>query len=274
MVGRCWRTRPEPIRRLREIFTLRPHFWKRGSLNGSIGELDDPDAPQSSAVHSSRLLPTAQALPCSTFTLARDDRLIVGHNLDQSFYTPGVIHVNRRSERKTQYQLDNFATVDEVLKHLPEINIETSSTFTPPASANYHLLVTDGSSNIAIIEFLKDGPQVYKNEAAPVPALCNRTYQQELDRLESYQGFLGWVKQLFDSGDDLRFVKCAAALEDLGSADDNEPVGYSFEVRNRSRLTARNSGVSSTTSARSGCGSVLPEDRSPFLRLRFARFFG
>lgn len=240
--------------------------------------------------------------PCSTFMLSRDDCLVVGHNLDQEFYTPGMIHVNRRSETKRsvscfdlgltdietpvlewtsrygsvtfsllgrnlpdggmneagltvsemalgesvfpfsdslptmlshlwiQYQLDNYATVDEVLKHLSDINIEASSAFTPPASANYHLFVTDSSANIAIIEFLEGGARVYKNEAAPVPALCNLPYRQELNKLESYQGLMGWIKQHLRSGEDLRFVKCAAALEVFESVDDMEPVEYCFDV--------------------------------------------
>jgi len=37
---------------------------------------------------------------CSTFMLSRDDCLIVGHNLDQEFYTPGMIHINRQGENK------------------------------------------------------------------------------------------------------------------------------------------------------------------------------
>jgi len=157
---------------------------------------------------SGSFLRVSPAVSCSTFMLSRKNCLIVAHNLDQSFYTPGMIHVNRRGEKKRsvscfdlqitdkkppilewtakygsvtfsllgrnlpdggmneagltvsemglgesvfpfsdslpaminhlwlQYQLDNYATVAEVLEHLQDINIEPSSTFTPPASAN------------------------------------------------------------------------------------------------------------------------------------------
>ncbi len=37
---------------------------------------------------------------CSTFMLSCDDCLVVGHNLDQEFYTPGMIHINRQGENK------------------------------------------------------------------------------------------------------------------------------------------------------------------------------
>ncbi len=242
------------------------------------------------------------ALPCSTFMLSRSDCLVVGHNLDQAFYTPGMIHVNRRAERKRsvscydlqlrdtetpilewtsrygsvtfsilgrnlpdggmneagltvsemglgesvfpfdeslptmlshlwiQYQLDNYASVDEVLEHLSDINTEPSSTFTPPASSNYHLFVTDSSGGLAIIEFLEGGPQVYRNEDAPVPALCNHTYQQELDKLKSYEGLFGWIKRFLNSRDDLRFVKCADALKEFGTSFDYDPIEYCLGV--------------------------------------------
>jgi len=234
--------------------------------------------------------------------LSRDDCLVVGHNLDQSFYTPGMIHVNRRSESKRsvscfdlnltdvetpiiewtskygsvtfsllgrnlpdggineagltvsemglgesvfpftdslptmlthlwiQYQLDNYATVEEVLEHLRDINIEPSSTFSPPSSANSHLFVTDVQGNVAIVEFLDGGPRVYVNESVPVPALCNSTYQQELERLETYQGIVGWIRRRLDSNKDIRFIKCAEALEEFKTSSGMSPVDYCFDL--------------------------------------------
>jgi len=178
------------------------------------------------------LIPS-HAFPCSTFMLSREGCLIVGHNLDQSFYTPAIIHINPGGEwirsissfdlglgdvktpalewvskygsatfsylgrnlpdcginevgltvsemalaesafpfsdslptmivhQWIQYQLDNFAMVEEVLEHLGKINIEPVSTFTPPASANYHFFITDARGGVAIIEFLGGQPGVY-----------------------------------------------------------------------------------------------------------------
>ena len=251
-------------------------------------------------------LPIASpAVSCSTFMLSSDDCLVVGHNLDEAFLTPGIIHVNRRSERKRsvsrfdlkltdvetpvlewtskygsvtfsllgrnlpdggmnevgltvsemglgesvflfndsrptmlshlwiQYQLDNYATVDEVVAHLEDINIEPSSTFTPPASSNYHLFVTDSQGNVAIIEWFNDGPQVYMNSSVPVPALCNLPYQRELEKLETYRGILGWINRFLDSDKDIRFVKCAEALEEFKTSTVGDPVEYCFDVLTR-----------------------------------------
>jgi len=239
---------------------------------------------------------------CSTFMLSHDDYLLVGHNLDQEFYTPGMIHVNRRGELKRsvsgfdlqlsdvetplhtwaarygsvtfsplgrnlpdggmnevgltvnemglgdslfpfndslptmlihlwiQYQLDNFGTVAEVLSHLGDFNIEPSSTFSPPASANYHFFVTDSAGRFAIIEFLKNGPQIYTDESAPIPVLCNSRYQQELESLARYRGMVGWFRRQFDSGKDLRCVNGAMALEDFELADDTHPFEYCLDL--------------------------------------------
>ena len=239
---------------------------------------------------------------CSTFMLFQNNNLLVGHNLDQEFYTPGSIYLNRRGERKRsiscfdleltdietpilewtskygsitfsphgrnlpdggmneigltvsemglaesefsfnskhptmlshlwiQYQLDNYATVEEVLKHLHDINIEPSSTFTPPASSNYHLFVTDSQGNMAIIEFIEGDVKVYTNESAPVHALCNSTYQNELERLESYQGYFGWLKKFLDRRKDMRFVKCAEALKEVMEIKVSKPVNFCFDL--------------------------------------------
>ena len=129
-----------------------------------------------------------------------------------------------------QYQLDNYATVAEVLEHLRDINIEPSSTFSPPSSANYHLFVTDIEGNVAIIEFLDGGPRVYFNEYAPVPALCNLPYHRELKRLEAYQGIGGWIRRRLDPNKDIRFIKCAEALEEFRGAAGRAPVDYCFDL--------------------------------------------
>ncbi|MBN1895242.1 linear amide C-N hydrolase [bacterium] len=230
---------------------------------------------------------------------------MIGHNLDQNFHTPGMIHVNRRSERKRsvssfdlklsniqtpilewtskygsvtfsllgrnlpdggmneagltvnemalggsvfpfvdslpamlihlwiQYQLDNHATVGEVLEHLENINIEPRSTFTPPASAQYHFFVTDNQGDVAIIEFLHGGPRIYKNESVPVPALCNLAYPHELERLKTYRGIGGRIRRLLDSGKDMRFIKCAEALEAFKASTNMEPTEFCFDLLKR-----------------------------------------
>lgn len=225
---------------------------------------------------------------------------MVAHNLDQEFFTPGMIHVNRRSERKRsvslfdlqeredrttitewtstygsvtigmlgrnlpdggmnevgltvsemglgesefacdqsrpsvlshlwiQYQLDNHASVKDVLEHLLDFNIEPGSTFTPPASANYHFLITDRDGHYAIIEFLEGGPRVYVDGSAPVPVLCNATYLSELRKFERHQGVVGWIRRILNTKEDLRFVTGALAVESFDPDQDEDPVAYSF----------------------------------------------
>lgn len=240
------------------------------------------------------------ASSCSTFMLAREDCLVVAHNLDQEFTTPGMIHVHRRAERKRsvglfdlqasevrtpvvewtsqygsvtfgmlgrnlpdggmneagltvsemalgesafpfdpsrpallghlwiQYQLDNHASVAEVLDHLQDFNIEPGSTFTPPASANYHFFVTDRDRHVAIIEFLEDGPRVYRDGSAPVPVLCNAPYAGELQELARRRGAADRLRRILGRREDSRFATGARAVADYDPDEDGDPVGYAF----------------------------------------------
>jgi len=136
-----------------------------------------------------------------------------------------------------QYQLDNYATVGEVLEHLRDINIEPNSTFSPPASSNYHLFITDSQGSVAIIDFLSGGPRVYTDAAVPVPALCNLPYHRELERLETYRGVLGWVKRYFGKARDIRFIKCAEALNAFKSSKGGAPVEIGFDILARLQFT-------------------------------------
>jgi penicillin V acylase-like amidase (Ntn superfamily) len=253
-------------------------------------------------------LAAGQAYPCSTFLISRNGSLVVAHNLDQEFFTPGMIHINRRAERKRsvslfdlgvseqatpivewsskygsvtlgmlgrnlpdggmnevgltvsemalgqsvysfdpsrptllihlwiQYQLDNHASVREVVEHVSDFNIEPGSTFTPPASANYHLFVSDRTGAFAIIEFLEGGPRVYSGDEAPAPVLCNDTYTRELQELERHQGLVGWIRRNLSRREDLRFVTGALAVEHFDPNEDGDPVSYSFATLHSMQL--------------------------------------
>lgn len=68
-----------------------------------------------------------------------------------------------------QYQLDNSATVDEVLATDKFIRIV--STCTPQ-----HYLIADGKGEVATVEFLKGKMVVHKDTDLPFPVLTNNTY--------------------------------------------------------------------------------------------------
>ncbi len=74
-----------------------------------------------------------------------------------------------------QYQLDNAATVDEVIQSDKNIRISK-------VDQNLHFLICDKSGKTAVIEFSKSGMTAYTGKDLPVPVLENDTYAQSLKK--------------------------------------------------------------------------------------------
>lgn len=73
-----------------------------------------------------------------------------------------------------QYQLDNAATVDDVLKSDRVVRIASGG------SARIHFLVADANGGVAAIEFL-DGKRVaHRGKELPFPVLTNDTYERSV----------------------------------------------------------------------------------------------
>ncbi len=70
-----------------------------------------------------------------------------------------------------QYQLDNCATVEEVIRTDAGIRISTGST-------PVHFLVADRTGDAAVIEFLAGRMVVHRGDTLPVRALTNSTYDE------------------------------------------------------------------------------------------------
>ena len=103
-----------------------------------------------------------------------------------------------------QYQLDNFATVDEVMAHLGEINQDGWS---------WHYFIADRSGDYAIVEYLEDRIVVYRDEQAPVPMLCNSSYKRELELVSGKPTLLTRIKNMI--GKRRRFQRGLLARERL-----------------------------------------------------------
>ena len=72
-----------------------------------------------------------------------------------------------------QYQLDNCATIDEVIATDKKLRI--TSTGTP-----LHYLIADAKGNAATIEFLNGKITVHKGNDLPFPVLTNDTYEKSV----------------------------------------------------------------------------------------------
>jgi choloylglycine hydrolase len=115
-----------------------------------------------------------------------------------------------------QYQLDNYATVAEVIEHLDDLR---------PDGEGWHYLVADSTGACAVIEYPDGKPAVYSGEAAPVCALTNTAYEQALSHLPMDVAF-GGEADIASAGDSYgRFVMMATLIRNYdpgynGRADD------------------------------------------------------
>jgi penicillin V acylase-like amidase (Ntn superfamily) len=124
-----------------------------------------------------------------------------------------------------QYQLDNCATVDEVIATDKKLRI--SSTGTTPL----HYLVADASGHVATIEFLNGKMVVNKGTDLAFPVLTNSVYSEsaKLYKTAAANG----EESSFGSGDNSleRFGKACSMVKQYLAGNIDKPVtDYAFDI--------------------------------------------
>ncbi len=108
----------------------------------------------------------------------------------------------------TQYQLDNFATVQEVKENLGN-----------PALSKYfiglHYIVMDRSGAVLVVEFLEGEIAAYSGEELPYKAITNNSYSNSLKYLQNFEGYGGDLKIANRSGSQERFVRAVAGMDNV-----------------------------------------------------------
>jgi choloylglycine hydrolase len=118
-----------------------------------------------------------------------------------------------------QYQLDNFASVKEVVESDGYLRIR------PKKGPHSHFIISDKTGNCALIEFL-DGEMVcYRNESLPLRVLTNNTYDLSL----------GFLKQKNLPEPDPyrsieRFNRAAGLVGSYQPGVSDSPVSYAFGI--------------------------------------------
>ena len=120
----------------------------------------------------------------------------------------------------TQYQLDNFATVKEVMDSDAKIRVR------PKKGVCIHWLVSDNQGNCATVEFLESKLVCHFNEKLPHKALTNSIYAQSVE-------FLAQNKipdpDRFKSIE--RFIKAANMVKDFDAGKVTAPpLDYAFDI--------------------------------------------
>jgi choloylglycine hydrolase len=110
--------------------------------------------------------------------------------LEQAEYNEGEIEKPFVNEAQwTQFQLDNFGTVAEVVANVNSIRVVKGYT-------GIHYFVTDASGQSAVVEYVNGKAHVYSGEQLPVPALTNDTYPTSLNFLRNLNPVQSWISPL------------------------------------------------------------------------------
>ena len=118
-----------------------------------------------------------------------------------------------------QYNLDNYATVSELLAHAGETRIAGSTPL--------HYLVADASGDAATIEFLQGELVVHRGASLPSAVLTNDTYASSLSHLRQFSGFGGTKAAPASAGSLDRFARASMMIRS-GDAS----VDRAFEILN------------------------------------------
>jgi len=120
-----------------------------------------------------------------------------------------------------QYQLDNSATVQDVLRTDSAIRIS-------PDNSPLHFLVADRTGDAAVVEFLSGRMVVHRGADLPVSVLTNSRYDDSVACLRDYVGFGGNTPIPSSSGSLSRFVRAAYRVSRYGAGDPTPIVTYAF----------------------------------------------
>jgi penicillin V acylase-like amidase (Ntn superfamily) len=115
-----------------------------------------------------------------------------------------------------QYQLDNFATVAEVVEHARDVRVDSTT-------ARVHYLVCDCTAACVAVEFLDSEMVLTTGAAMPVRTLTNSTYAASLASLGQHIGFGGKRPIPEGAGSLERFVRASALAARAAREDRGEP---------------------------------------------------
>ena len=120
-----------------------------------------------------------------------------------------------------QYALDNFASVDEVIKADSKVRPVTDGGFPN------HFLVTDAKGKSAALEYIDGKLEVYTGNNLPISAMSNMPYARAL---EAYQnsGALWWWSNPGHSAE--RFATAANRMSSFAPTKDLNATPYAFDT--------------------------------------------
>jgi choloylglycine hydrolase len=123
-----------------------------------------------------------------------------------------------------QYQLDNFATVAEVLGQCTKLRVVDDAGFA------LHYLVADRKGNAAALEVIDGKFICHTGNTMPAKVLANDTYEDHVDFMKSCSGFGGKEPIPGGTGSLSRFVRAAKAVRQYMPGPDKSAVSAAFAI--------------------------------------------
>lgn len=124
-----------------------------------------------------------------------------------------------------QYQLDNHATVQEVIESDQRVRI------TPSTPMPLHFLGCDRQGRMAVLEFLEGKLVCHTGDTLPIKVLTNDTYESSLRYLKEHTGFGGAQEISRGSWESLdRFARAADRVKAYRPGADTSIVRYAFDT--------------------------------------------
>ena len=123
------------------------------------------------------------------------------------------------------YQLDNYATVAEVLENIDQINLD---------GWGWHYFIADKTGRSAIVDFI--GGKAVVHDKLEIPLCCNSSYPEALSLYKKHPHFDDNFEISKESEEIDRFLLGAHLLE---SYNDQQPVDYSFNTLDKMSVNVR-----------------------------------
>ncbi len=125
-----------------------------------------------------------------------------------------------------QYQLDNSANIDQVIKNMEKIRISSRSI------GDSHFLIIDSTGNSIVIEYVNGEENIYSDKNLPYRILANDTYSNMLAYLNQQKEFGGVKENKFRVGSSCsRFTYIAKRLREYNPSSESE-IDFAFGVLN------------------------------------------
>lgn len=123
-----------------------------------------------------------------------------------------------------QYQLDNSATVNEVIASDTLVRVSFQS------QAPLHFLVCDKQGDVATIEYIEGKFVYHKDDNLPFPVLTNNSYDESVDYVKRFIEF-GGNEKFFKSSQSLdRFTQVAKMIKSIDQESSKNMIPYSFDI--------------------------------------------